>query len=82
MDLENNSRELIEIRDLEIQRIVENNGSVKTLAEGLNRIPGAGLDWYVRVDEPTFKALDSYAREHGIPTLGMAIARLLEEVEN
>ena len=81
VELENNSRELVDIRDLEIQVLVENNGSVKTPAEGPNRIPGAGLDWYVRVDEPTFKALDSYAREHGIPTLGIAITRLLEQVE-
>ena len=82
VDLENNSRELVDIRDLEIQVLVESNGSVKTPAEGPNRIPGAGLDWYVRVDEPTFKALDAYARKNGIPTLGMAIARLLEEVED
>lgn len=82
VELENNSRELVDIRDLEIQVLVESNGSVKTPAEGPNRIPGAGLDWYVRVDEPTFKSLDSYAKENGIPTLGMAIARLLEEVED
>lgn len=82
MELENNTRELVDIRDLEIQVLVESNGSVKTPAEGSNRISGAGLDWYVRVDEPTFKALDAYKRENGIPTLGMAIARLLEEVEN
>jgi hypothetical protein len=82
VDLENNSRELVDIRDLEIQVLVESNGSVTTTVEGPNRIPGAGLDWYVRVDEATFKALDAYAREHGIPTLGMAITRLLEKVEN
>ena len=78
MELENNSRELVDIRDLEIQVIVESNGSVRTPIEGPNRIPGAGLDWYVRVDEATFKALDNYARENGIPTLGLAIMRLLE----
>ena len=82
VDLENNSRELIDIRDLEIQVLVEKDGSVKSPAEGPNRIPGAGLDWYVGVDEPTFKALDSYAKENGIPTLGMAITRLLEEVKD
>ena len=68
----------LDIRDLEVQVLVENDGSVKTSTEGPNRIPGAGLDWYVRVDEATFKALDAYKRENGIPTLGTAIMRLLE----
>lgn len=80
VELENNSRELIDIKDLEIQILVESNGSVTTTVEGPNRIPGAGLDWYVRVDEATFKALDSYKRENGIPTLGLAVQRLLANV--
>ena len=78
VELDSNSRELIDIRNLEIQVLVERDGSVRTPIEGPNRIPGAGLDWYVRVDEATFKTLDSYARENGIPTLGMAIIRLLK----
>ena len=79
VELENNGRELIDIRDLEVQVLVESDGSVRTPIEGPNRIPGAGLDWYVRLDEATFKALDAYAKENGIPTLGMAIMRLLEK---
>ena len=69
VELENKSRELIDLQDLEIQRIVESNGTVKSPVEGPNRIPGMGLDWYIKVDEDTFKALDIYAREKGIPTL-------------
>jgi hypothetical protein len=80
VELENNSRELIDIKDLEIQVLVESNGSVTTTVEVPNRILGAGLDWYVRVDEATFKALDSYAKENGIPTLGLAVQRLLANV--
>ena len=79
--LEDSTRELISIKDLEMQRIVEGFGQVKTPVEGPNRIPGAGLDWYVRLDEETFKALDSFAKEAGIPTLGLAVKRLLEQVE-
>ena len=78
VELENKSRELIDLQDLEIQRIVESNGTVKSPVEGPNRIPGMGLDWYIKVDEDTFKALDIYAREKGIPTLGLAVKRLLE----
>lgn len=81
VELEDKRRELVDIKDLEVQRIVDSNGSVTTPAEGPNRIPGAGLDWYVRVDEETFKALDTHARENGIPTLGLAVKRLLERVE-
>ena len=81
VEMDSNSRELIDIKDLEIQVLVERDGSVRTPIEGPNRILGAGLDWYVRVDEATFKGLEAYAKENGIPTLGMAIARLLAEVK-
>ncbi len=80
--LEDNTRELIDIKDLEMQRIVDSNGNVTTPREGCNRIAGAGLDWYIRVDEETFKKLDSFAAFHGIPTLGLAVKRLLEGIEN
>jgi hypothetical protein len=45
VELENQARELIDLKDLEIQRIVERNSRVTTQAEGPNRIPGMGLDW-------------------------------------
>ena len=80
--LEDNTRELIDIKDLEMQRIVDSNGNVTTPREGCNRISGAGLDWYIRVDEETFKKLNSFAAFHGIPTLGLAVKRLLEGIEN
>ena len=82
VEIENNSRELIDIKDLEIQVLVESNGSVRTPVESPNRIPGAGLDWYVRLDEATFKTLDAYAKENGIPTLGLAVKRLLEKANS
>ncbi len=80
--LEDNTRELIDIKDLEMQRIVDGNGNVTTPREGCNRIAGAGLDWYIRVDEETFKRLDGFAALNGIPTLGLAVRRLLEGLEN
>jgi hypothetical protein len=79
VELENRARELIDLKDLEIQRIVSSNGQITTPTEGPNRIAGMGLDWYVRVDEETFKALDNYAKKAGIATLGLAISRLVKE---
>ena len=36
------------------------------------------LEWYVRVDEVTWKNLNKYAQKIGTATLGSAIARLLK----
>ena len=44
-------RELIDLKDLEIQRIVGKNGKISTPSEGINYIQGMGVEWYVRVDE-------------------------------
>ena len=71
-------RELIDLKDLEIQRIVNSNGKVATPSEGINYVPGIGVEWYVRVDEETWKKLDQYAKTVGTVTLGSAISRLLE----
>jgi hypothetical protein len=81
VELEDRARELIDLKDLEMQRIVESNGRVTTPMEGPNRIPGMGLDWYLRVDSETFKALSNYAQEAGIATLGLAVKGLLERAE-
>ena len=71
-------RELIDLKDLEIQRIVDKNGKVSTPSEGINYIQGMGVEWYVRVDEETWKKLDRYAKKIGTATLDSAISRLLE----
>ena len=73
-----NSRELIDLKDLEVQRIVDKNGKVSPPYEGFNYVQGVGVEWYVRVDEETWQKLDRYAKEIGTATLGGAIARLLE----
>ncbi len=70
--------EPIDLKDLEIQRIVDKNGQVSTPSEGINYVPGVGVEWYVRVDEETWNKLDRYAKQTGTATLGGAIARLLE----
>ncbi len=70
--------ELIDLKDLEIQRIVDKNGKISTPSEGINYIQGMGVEWYVRVDEETWKKLDRYAKKIGTATLGIAISRLLE----
>ena len=71
-------RELIDLKDLEIQRIVDKNGKISTPSEGINYIQGMGVEWYARVDEETWKKLDRYAKKIGTATLGSAISRLLE----
>ncbi|MGK7895602.1 MAG: hypothetical protein AB4372_18805 [Xenococcus sp. (in: cyanobacteria)] len=70
--------EPIDLRDLEIQRMVDKNGKVSTPSEGINYVPGVGVEWYVRVDEETWHKLDRYAKKIGTATLGNAIAQLLE----
>ena len=76
--LEDSTRELINIKDLEMQRIVDKNGKVSAPSEGPNRIPGMGLEWYVRLDEETWNKLNQYAQKVGTATLGSAVAQLLE----
>ena len=71
----------IELKDLEIQRIVDKNGKVSQPIEGPNYTPGSGIEWYVRVDEETWRKLDRYAKKVGTATMGNAIARLLESEE-
>ncbi|MEM9274628.1 MAG: hypothetical protein AAGA80_16945 [Cyanobacteria bacterium P01_F01_bin.143] len=68
----------IELKDLEIQRIVDKNGKVSQPIEGPNYTPGSGIEWYVRVDEETWRRLDRYAKKVGTATMGNAIALLLE----
>ncbi len=79
VELDNQQRELIEIKDLEIQRIVDSNGNVTPPSEGLNYTPGPGIEYYVKVQEDTWNELNEYAAEIGAPTLNGAIRRLLEE---
>ena len=80
VELDNQQRELIKIQDLEMQKIVEKNGTVTMPQEGLNYTPGLGNEWYVRVDAETWHKLDQYAKKVGTATLGGAIARLLENL--
>ncbi len=56
--------------------VAQNNHSTTTV-EGLNRIPGMGLEWYVKVDEETFLALQKIKEEDGAPTIGAVVKRLL-----
>ena len=72
--------ESIDLKDLEIQRMVDKNGKVSTPNEGINYVPGVGVEWYVRVDEETWNKLDRYAKQIGTATLGNAIARLLKSL--
>lgn len=95
----NNSqqRELISLKDLEIQRIVDGNGHATSpratqgsetssdhapFLEGINHVRGVGVEWYVRLDEETWHKLDQYAQQEGIATLGGAIRRLLDETRS
>jgi hypothetical protein len=78
MELDNKDRQLIDLKDLEIQRIVDKNGKVTQPKEGINYVPGVGVEWYVRVDDRTWNKLNQYAERVGTATLGGAIARLLE----
>ncbi len=77
VELDNQARELINLKDLEIQIPVSCNGRAATPVEGPNRIPGMGLEWYVKVDEETFLALQNIKEEDGAPTMGAVIKRLL-----
>ena len=78
LELDNQSRQLIDIKDLEIERVVDKNNKVTAFSEGVNYVQGVRLEWYVRVDEVTWKNLNKYAQKIGTATLGSAIARLLK----
>jgi hypothetical protein len=78
VELDNKNRQLINLEDLEIQRFVDKNGKVTQPNEGINYVPGVGVEWYVRVDDETWNSLNEYAQKVGAATLGGAIARLLE----
>jgi hypothetical protein len=79
VELNNNrQRELISLKDLEIQRIVNSNGHVSSPNEGINHVPGVGVEWYVRLDEETWHKLNEYAEKTESVTLGSAVARLLD----
>ena len=80
VELENQQRELIDLFDLEFQRLVDGNSKVSSPTEGVNRIPGVGLEYYVRLDEATWNELNDYAEKTDAVTLGSAIARLLDSV--
>ncbi len=77
VELDNQTRELIDIKDLEIPIPVARNNHSTTTVEGPNRIPGMGLEWYVKVDEETFLALQKIKEEDGAPTIGAVVKRLL-----
>ncbi len=80
VELDNQNTELIDIKDLETQiPVARNNHSTNstTPVEGPNRIPGMGLEWYVKVDEETFLALQKIKEEDGAPTIGAVVKRLL-----
>ena len=78
LELDNQSRQLIDIKDLEIERVVDKNNKVTASSDGINYVRGVGLEWYVRVDGATWNKLNKYAQKVGTATLGSAIARLLE----
>lgn len=48
--------------------------------EGINYTPGQGCEYYVRLDEITWKKLQAYQESVGSATLGGAVARLLDQV--
>ncbi len=60
---------------------MDNNGKVSSPHEGVNRVPGVGLEWYVRLDEETWNELNDYAEKSQAVTLGSASARLLDSVD-
>ncbi len=68
-------------KDLEKQRMLDKNGKVSTPSEGVNYVPGVGIEWYIRVDEETWNKLNRYAEKIGTATLGSAINLLLESVD-
>ena len=82
VELDNQQRELINLKDLEMQRIVHKNGKVTSPNEGINYTQGIGNEWYVRLDEETWNKLNQYAQKVGTATLGGALARLLESNES
>ena len=74
--LKNNSND--STKDLDKQEMVDKNSKVSTPAEGVNYVPGVGIEWYVRVDEETWNKLNKYAEKIGTATLGSAINLLLD----
>ncbi len=79
VELDNQARELIDIKDLEIQMPVSHNGRAGTPVDGPNLIYGMGLEWYIKVDEETFKALEKIKVSDGAPTINAVIKRLLSK---
>ena len=57
----------------------ENHQKIK---EGINYKQGIGCEFYVRVSQETWEKLNKYAEYIGTASLGGAVARLLNEVNN
>jgi hypothetical protein len=58
------------------------NENHKQLNEGINYKQGMGCEFYVRVSQETWEKLNKYAEYIGTASLGGAVARLLNEVNN
>ena len=58
------------------------NENHKQLKEGISYKQGIGCEFYVRVSQETWEKLNKYAEYIGTASLGGAVARLLNEVNN
>lgn len=69
---------------LKKRRVSSNNKNEnhKQLKEGISYKQGMGCEFYVRVSQETWEKLNKYAEYIGTASLGGAVARLLNEVNN
>ena len=69
---------------LKKRRVSSNNKNEnhKQLKEGISYKQGIGCEFYVRVSQETWEKLNKYAEYIGTASLGGAVARLLNEVNN
>ena len=66
------------------RRVSSNNKNEnhKQLKEGISYKQGMGCEFYVRVSQETWEKLNKYAEYIVTASLGGAVARLLNEVNN
>jgi hypothetical protein len=76
--LPTSERQIRSLKSLPNAELQRQDGKVTQPNEGINYVPGVGVEWYIRVDDATWNSLNEYALRVGAATLGGAIARLLE----
>lgn len=80
VELDSGERELVKRKDLQLEESTQkpSDDLRKNLVEGVNYQPGLGCEYYVRVQQSTWKKLKQYQERNGVATLDGAILRLLD----